>query len=81
MATANFVGTDRKGDLLNELYEEAKRPGYTDEMEIAEHVISKQVERLVEYEQIIYNLRLGHIRAEQERKMARDDISQYTRSL
>ncbi|NOR78816.1 MAG: hypothetical protein GQ523_10490, partial [Methanophagales archaeon] len=49
MASANFVGTDRKGDLLNELYEEAKWPGYTDEMEIAEHVITKQVERLVAY--------------------------------
>ena len=54
MATANFVGTDRKEELLDELYEEAKRPGYTDEMEIAEQVISKQVERLVEYEQEIY---------------------------
>jgi len=57
MASANFVGTDRKGDLLNEQYEEVKRPGYTDEMGIAEHVITKRVERWVEYEQAIYKNR------------------------
>jgi ATP-dependent 26S proteasome regulatory subunit len=74
MATANFEGTDRKEELLDELYEEAKRPGYTDEMEIAEHVISKQVERLVEYEQEIYKLRLGHRMAEHERKTATDEL-------
>jgi hypothetical protein len=48
MASANFVGSGRKEELLNELYKEAKRPGYTDETGIAEHVISKQVERLSE---------------------------------
>ena len=81
MATANFVGTDRKEELLNELYEEAKRPGYTDEMEIAEHVISKQVERLVEYEQAIYKLRLGHRRVEQERKTATDELYRIQKEL
>ncbi len=81
MASANFVGADRKGDLLNELYEEAKRPGYTDEMEIAEHVITKQVERLVAYEQAIYKLRLGHRRAEQERKTARDELDKIQKEL
>ncbi len=81
MATANFVGTDRKEELLDELYEEAKRPGYTDEMEIAEHVISKQVERLVEYEQAIYKLRLGHRRAEQERKTATDELDKIQKEL
>jgi len=81
MATANFVGTDRKEELLNELYEEAKRPGYTDEMEIAEHVISKQVERLIEYEQAIYKLRLGHRRVEQERKTATDELYKIHKEL
>ena len=81
MASANFVGADRKGDLLNELYEEAKRPGYTDEMEIAEHVITKQVERLVAYEQAIYKLRLGHRRAEQERKRATDELDKIQKEL
>jgi len=81
MATANFVGTDRKEELLNELYEEAKRPGYTDEMEIAEHVITKQVERLVAYEQAIYKLRLGHRRAEQERKRATDELDKIQKEL
>ncbi|MEA1999771.1 MAG: AAA family ATPase [Euryarchaeota archaeon] len=81
MATANFVGTDRKEELLNELYEEAKRPDYTDEMEIAEHVISKQVERLVAYEQAIYKLRLGHRRVEQERKTARDELDKIQKEL
>ena len=81
MASVNFEGTNRKGDLLNELYEEAKRPGYTDEMEIAEHVISKQVERLVEYEQAIYKLRLGHRRVEQERKTATDELYRIQKEL
>ncbi len=81
MAIADFVGTDRKAELLNELYEKAKQPGYIDEQEIAEQVISMQAERLVEYEQELYKLRLGHRNAVHEQKTARDELDNIHKEL
>jgi len=37
MAFSDFVGTDRKEELMNERYEDAKQPDYTNERVGAEH--------------------------------------------
>ena len=37
MAFSDFVGTDRKEELMNELYEDATQQGYTNEREVTEH--------------------------------------------